>query len=74
MYLFEAHYLDMEIKDDITEDNVSLVSQDDIMTIPIEIGEQLFESEKEIYLYAMSQAYDKIPSGYCFDNLEFIAC
>ena len=74
MYLFEAHYLNMDIKGDITPDNGTLVSQDDIMTLPIEIDGQFFDCEKEIYLYAMSQAYDRIPSGYCFDNLEFISC
>ena len=64
MYIFEAHYLNMDI------DNETL---DEILTVPIRIDVQLFDSEKEIYLYAMSRAYDNIPDGYCFDNLEFIA-
>lgn len=65
MYLFQAHYLNMDIDND---------KLDDILTVPIRIDEQFFNCEKEIYLYAMSQAYDRIPIGYCFDNLEFIAC
>ena len=65
MYLFEAHYLNMKIDND---------ALDDVLTLPIRIEEQSSDCEKEIYLYAMSQAYDKMPNGYCFDNLEFIAC
>ena len=60
MYLFEAHYIDMETNESITK--------------TIEIEEMFFDSEKEIYIYAMSKAYDLKERRLCFDNLEFIAC
>ena len=62
MYFFVAHYLNM------------FQVEAESVTEKIEIDGQFLNCEKEIYLYAMSQAYDKIPNGYCFDNLEFISC
>ena len=44
MYLFEAHYINMVNDEEISK--------------KIEFDEQFFETEKEIYLYAMSKAYD----------------
>lgn len=60
MYIFEAHYINMDTEAEITR--------------KIEIEEQFFNSEKEIYLYAMSKAYDMREKNEVFDNLEFIAC
>ena len=40
----------------------------------IEFDGQFFNSEREIYLYAMGKAYDMKQENECFDNIEFIAC
>ena len=60
MYLFVAHYINMD-----TNANVSK---------KIEFDGQFFDSEREIYLYAMGKAYDMKLKNECLDNLEFIAC
>lgn len=60
MYLFIAHYINMD-------DNSKIARK-------IEIEEQFFDSEKEIYLYAMNKAYDMKEKNECFSDLEFIAC
>ena len=60
MYLFEAHYINMN-----NEEKVSR---------KIEFDGQFFNSEREIYLYAMCKAYDMKQENECFDNIEFIAC
>ena len=60
MYLFIAHYINMDT--------------DRKRNKAIEIDGQFFDSEKEIYLYAMGKAYDMIEDNECFDILEFIAC
>lgn len=60
MYIFEAHYIDMNTNSEITK--------------KIEFDEQFFDTEKEIYLYAMSKAYDMTMENECFSSLEFIAC
>jgi hypothetical protein len=60
MYLFIAHYINMD-----TDKKVSK---------KIEIDSQFFNSEKEIYMYAMARAYDLKFEEECFDKLEFIAC
>ena len=60
MYLFEAHYINMNDNSKITR--------------KIEIEEQFFDSEKEIYLYAMNKAYDMKEKNECLGSVEFIAC
>ena len=60
MYLFEAYYINMDT--------------DTKTTKKIEFDGQFFDTEKEIYLYAMSKAYDMTRENECFSSLEFIAC
>ena len=60
MYIFEAHYIDMNTNSEITK--------------KIEFDGQFFDTEKENYLYAMSKAYDMTRENECFSSLEFIAC
>lgn len=59
MYIFLAHYINMDTGAKTTRG--------------IEVDEQLFDTEKEIYAYAMSFAYDMKEYNECFDSLEFIA-
>ena len=44
MYIFEAHYINMDNDTEVTR--------------KIEYDAQFFDTEKEIYLYAMSIAFD----------------
>ena len=60
MYLFVAHYINMETDKERTK--------------AIEIEGQFFDSEKDVYKYAIGVAFDGKQDGECFDNLEFIAC
>lgn len=60
MYLFVAHYINIETEEDITK--------------PIEFDEQFFDNEKACYLYAMGKAYDLIEENEMLSSLEFIAC
>ena len=60
MYLFEAHYIDINTNKKITR--------------PIQFEGQFFEHEKECYLYAMSEAFEMKEYDECLDSLEFIAC
>lgn len=60
MYLFEAHYINMDNDKEITR--------------KIEFNGQFFDTEKERFLYAMDKAYDMMEINEMFDNLEFIAC
>ena len=60
MYLFVAHYINM--------DNDTEVSKS------IELDGQFFDSEREIYRYAMGMAYDLRKENEMFASLEFIAC
>lgn len=60
MYLFKAHYINIETEKEITKS--------------IEFNGQSFDSEKECYLYAMEKAYDLIEKNEMFSSLEFIAC
>lgn len=60
MFLFEAHYINMEIEEETTK--------------LIEVDGQFFDSEKECYLCAMSKAYDLIEDYEMFCSLKFIAC
>ena len=60
MYYFLARYINMETNKEITR--------------KIEFDGQFFDTEKEIYLYAMSKSYDMTKENECFSSLEFIAC
>lgn len=60
MYLFEAHYINMDTDEEITK--------------TIEFDGQFFDSKKECCLYAMGKAYDLIEENLCFTSLEFISC
>ena len=60
MYLFEAHYINSDTDTEITK--------------KIEFDGQFFNTEKEIYLYAMEKAYDMTNENVLFSSLEFIAC
>lgn len=60
MYIFEAHYIDMDDDSEIIR--------------PIKFDGQFFDNEKECYMYAMSKAYDMMQKNECFTILEFIAC
>ena len=60
MYLFVAHYINMETDEERAK--------------AIEIEGQFFENEKAVYTYAMGVAFDGKQDNECFDNLEFIAC
>ena len=60
MYIFVAHYVDMNT--DSTNER------------KMEFNGQSFDSEKEIYLYAMSEAFDMTGENKILLSLEFIAC
>ena len=60
MYIFKAHYINMETEE---------------CTIrTIRVDGQFFDSEKDCYLYAMGIAYDIMENYECFESLEFICC
>ena len=60
MYYFKAHYTHM------------MTCEPKEITIKLE--EQFFHYERDIYIEAMRQAYDKTPVNYSFDGIEFICC
>ena len=60
MYIFEAHYINMDNDKEVTR--------------KIEFDGQFLENEKECYLYAMGKAYDMKEKNECFASLEFSAC
>lgn len=60
MYLFEAHYTNMDNAEEITR--------------KIEFDDQFMENGKECYMYAMSRAYDLKKENECLATVEFIAC
>lgn len=60
MYLFLAHYTDMNSDQEITR--------------KIEFNGQSLDSEKDCYLYAMGKAFDMTEEHEVFSSLEFIAC
>lgn len=61
MYFFLAHYIDMNTDNEFTR--------------KIEFdGDNVFNNEKECYLYAMSKAYDDIKENELLSSLEFIGC
>ena len=59
MWLFVAHYVNMDTEDEISRS--------------IEFDEHDL-SNKECYLHAMSIAYDMKKTNECLGSLEFIAC
>lgn len=58
MYLFEAHYTNMD--------------NDEQITRPIKLLDD--RDEKSLYLMAMGVAYDLKEKNENLDNVEFIAC
>ena len=59
MCIFKAHYTNMDTREETT--------------VSIEFDD-LFDSEKEAYLYAMGKAYDRKSKEECLGSVEFIAC
>ena len=60
MWIFEAHYMNMETEEE--------------STVKIKFDGQFLGSEKEAYLYAMRKAYDRKSKEECLESVEFIAC
>lgn len=60
MYIFEAHYTNMDNNEEITR--------------KIEFDGQFMENDKECYMYAMSKAYDMKQKNEELDSVDFIAC
>ena len=60
MYLFEAHYINMDNDEEIAR--------------KIEFDGQFMENDKECYVYAMSKAYELKEKNECLGTVEFIAC
>lgn len=58
MYIFEAHYANM----DTGEKRIQSIELNDNQT------------EKECYIHAMTKAYDNKKANECLESLEFIAC
>lgn len=58
MYLFEAHYTNMD--------------NDEQITRPIKLLDDM--DEKSLYLMAMGVAYDLKEKNECLGTVEFIAC
>lgn len=60
MYIFEAHYTNMDTEEEITR--------------KIEVDSQVVGIEKECYIYAMTRAYENKKANECLASIEFIAC
>lgn len=60
MYIFEAHYINMDNDVEITR--------------TIEFSEQFFKNENECYVYAMKRAYNMKEENELLASVEFIAC
>ena len=60
MYLFELHYIDIDTDRKISKG--------------LEVDRQLFDTEKEVFLYAMKMAYDMMKENELFSSIEFIGC
>lgn len=61
MYIFEAHYTNMDTDEERTQS--------------IEFnGCNFFDTEKESYIYAMTKAYENKKANECLVSVEFIAC
>lgn len=61
MYIFEAHYENM----DTNEERTQLIKFD---------GDNFFDTEKECYIYAMTKAYENKKVNECLVSVESIAC
>ena len=61
MYIFLAHYINMDTGEKITRG------------IEFDSACSTLETEKEIYLFVMARAYDMRQYNECFDSLEFLA-
>lgn len=59
MYLFAGHYINM--------------NTDEKRTISIELDSQFFDSEKDVYKFAISVAFENKKDDEIFDSLEFLA-
>lgn len=60
MYIFEAHYTNMDNDEEIAR--------------KIEVDSQVVGSDKECYIYAMTKAYENKKANECLVSVEFIAC
>ena len=60
MYIFEAHYTNMDNEKEIIR--------------KIEVDSQVVGSDKECYIYAMTKAYNDKKANECLVSVEFIAC
>ena len=60
MYLFELHYIDIDTDREISKG--------------LEVDRQLFDTEKEVFIYAMKKAYDMMKENELLTSVEFIAC
>lgn len=60
MYIFEAHYENMDTEEEITR--------------KIEVDSQVVGIEKECYIYVMTRAYENKKANECLASIEFIAC
>ena len=60
MYIFEAHYTNMDNNEEITR--------------KIEFDGQFMENDKECYMYAMNKVYELKEKNECLGAVEFIAC
>lgn len=61
MYIFIAHYINMETHQ---ERNQSIKFD----------GDNFFETEKECYIYAITKAYENKMEDECLSSVEFISC
>lgn len=61
MYIFEAHYTNM----DTNEERTQSIKFD---------GDNFFDTGKECYIYAMTKAYENKKTNECLASVEFIAC
>ena len=61
MYVFEAHYTNMDTNKERTQ------------SIKFD-GDNFFNTEKEYYIYAMEKAYNDKKANECLGSVEFIAC
>ena len=60
MYLFELHYIDIDTDRKISKG--------------LEVDRQLFDTEKEVFIYAMKKAYDMMKENELLYSVEFIGC
>lgn len=61
MYIFIAHYINME------------TDQERKQSIKFD-GDNFFETEKECYIYAMTKAYNDKRENECLSSVDFLSC